>query len=76
VFEDPDTFDLNRANANANVAFALGPHFCLGATLARAEAEIAVNGLLDRFPALQLERTVEPAGLVFRRPPELPVRWG
>jgi cytochrome P450 len=44
VFEDPDTFDLNRANANANVAFALGPHFCLGARLARAEAEIAVNG--------------------------------
>jgi len=76
VFADPDTFDLRRHNARANLAFALGPHFCLGARLARAEAEIAVNGLLDRFPALRLERPVEPSGLVFRKPPELPVRWG
>ncbi len=75
VFADPDTFDLRRANARANLAFALGPHFCLGARLARAEAEIAVNALLDRFPALQLERLVTPDGLVFRKPPELPVRW-
>jgi cytochrome P450 len=75
VFTDPDTFDLRRSNARANLAFALGPHFCLGARLARAEAEIAVNGLLDRFPALQLERPVAPEGLVFRKPPELPVRW-
>jgi cytochrome P450 len=74
VFTDPDTFDLRRPNAHANLAFALGPHFCLGARLARAEAEIAVTGLLDRFPALQLERPVTPEGLVFRRPPELPVR--
>jgi cytochrome P450 len=75
VFAGPDTFDLRRPNARANLAFALGPHFCLGARLARAEAEIAVNGLLDRFPALQLERPVAPSGLVFRKPPELPVRW-
>jgi cytochrome P450 len=75
VFTDPDTFDLRRPNAKANLAFALGPHFCLGARLARAEAEIAVNGLLDRFVALQLERPVRPDGLVFRKPPELPVRW-
>jgi len=75
VFADPHAFDLGRRNARANLAFALGPHFCLGARLARAEAEIAVNGLLDRFPALQLERPVTPSGLVFRKPPELPVRW-
>lgn len=74
VFADPDTFDLGRPNAHANLAFALGPHFCLGARLARAEAQIAVTGLLDRFPALQLERPVAPEGLVFRKPPELPVR--
>jgi cytochrome P450 len=75
VFDDPDTFDLRRPNAKANLAFALGPHFCLGARLARAEAEIAVNGLLDRFPVLRLEQPVEPDGLVFRKPPVLPVSW-
>ncbi|WP_208297528.1 cytochrome P450 [Actinophytocola oryzae] len=75
VFTDPDTFDLRRPNARANLSFALGPHFCLGARLARAEAEIAVDGLLDRFPALRLDRPVTPEGLVFRKPPELPVSW-
>jgi cytochrome P450 len=75
VFADPDTFDLRRANAKANLSFALGPHFCLGARLARAEAEIALNGLLDRFPDLRLEWPVTPDGLVFRKPPALPVRW-
>jgi cytochrome P450 len=75
VFTDPDTFDLRRPNARANLAFALGPHFCLGARLARAEAEIAVNALLDRFPALRLQRPTAPEGLVFRKPPVLPVRW-
>jgi cytochrome P450 len=76
VFPDPDAFDLRRPNAKANLAFALGPHFCLGARLARAEAEIAVNGLLDRFPRLRLLSPVAPEGLVFRKPPVLPVRWG
>jgi cytochrome P450 len=73
VFPDPDAFDVRRPNARANLAFALGPHFCLGARLARAEAEIAVNGLLDRFPALRLASPVTPEGLVFRKPPSLPV---
>ncbi|HEX6356237.1 cytochrome P450 [Actinophytocola sp.] len=77
VFPDPDIFDVRRRNARANLAFALGPHFCLGARLARAEAEIAVNGLLDRFPALRMAAPASPspAGLVFRKPPALFVRW-
>jgi cytochrome P450 len=75
VFPEPDTFDLRRHNARANLAFALGPHFCLGARLARAETEIAVSALLDRLPGLRLAADVAPSGLVFRKPAELPVRW-
>jgi cytochrome P450 len=75
VFPAPDTFDVRRHNVRANLAFALGPHFCLGARLARAEAEIAVAALLDRLPGLRLAADVAPSGLVFRKPTELPVRW-
>lgn len=75
VFPAPDTFDAGRPNARANLAFALGPHFCLGARLARAEAEIAMSALLDRLPGLRLAAPTAPEGLVFRKPPVLPVRW-
>ncbi|MBB4907754.1 cytochrome P450 [Actinophytocola algeriensis] len=75
VFAAPDTFDVHRPNARVNLAFALGPHFCLGARLARVEAEIAMTALLDRMPRLRLAEPVTPSGLVFRKPPTLPVRW-
>jgi cytochrome P450 len=75
VFADPDVFDVHRPNARANLAFALGPHFCLGARLARVEAEIAVNAMLDRLPGLRLAAPVTPSGLVFRKPAALPVHW-
>lgn len=75
VFPDPDTFDIRRANARTSLAFALGPHFCLGARLARVEAEIAVTALLDRLPRLRLAEPAAPSGLVFRKPPTLTVRW-
>jgi cytochrome P450 len=75
VFPDPDTFDLHRSNARVNLAFALGPHFCLGARLARVEAETAMTALLDRMPRLRLAEPVSPSGLVFRKPERLPVRW-
>ncbi len=77
VFTDPDRFDIRRTNAAANLAFAQGPHFCLGAHLARIEATIAVGRLLDRLPGLRLDpdRPNAPRGLVFRKPPNLFVRW-
>jgi cytochrome P450 len=77
VFADPDRFDLDRANVRLHLAFAQGPHFCLGARLARVEAEIAVRELFGRLPGLRLDPELpnEPRGLVFRRPPELHVRW-
>lgn len=77
VFSDPDRFDIRRANARLNLAFAQGPHFCLGAQLARTETTIAVGRLLDRLPGLRLDadHPNAPRGLVFRKPPTLHVRW-
>ena len=48
-FADPDRLDVSRAD-NRHVAFSQGLHFCLGAGLGRAEAEIAIATLLRRFP--------------------------
>ena len=58
VFPDPDAFRLDREPQN-HVAFGKGIHYCLGAPLARAEARITLNVLLDRFP--RLERADLPA---------------
>jgi cytochrome P450 len=77
VFADPDRFDLHRQNAPQHWSFAVGPHFCVGAQLARAEARAALGALLDQLPGLRLDpdRTSAPRGLVFRKPPSLHVRW-
>ncbi|MDX6572653.1 MAG: hypothetical protein QOC86_1809 [Gaiellales bacterium] len=52
-FADPDRLDLDRPN-NRHLSFAWGPHFCLGAPLARTEAIIALRRLLERFPDVRL----------------------
>jgi cytochrome P450 len=77
VFADPDAFDVRRSNAGRHLAFAHGPHFCLGAHLARLEAQVAVGTLLARLPRLRLDPGYPsaPRGLVFRKPPALRVRW-
>ncbi len=53
-YPDPDVVDLDRANAKTHLAFGQGPHFCLGAALARAESRIAIETLLRRLPGLRL----------------------
>jgi cytochrome P450 len=76
-FPDPDRFDVRRANARQNLAFAHGPHFCLGAHLARLEARAAVLALARLLPGLRLDpaRRQPPRGIVFRKPASLYVRW-
>lgn len=76
-FEDPDTYDISRADANRHIAFGKGIHLCLGAPLARIEGQIAFETLFRRFPELRLAvpadelRWGSPAGLRGFR--ELPV---
>jgi cytochrome P450 len=62
VFEDPDRFDAGRSNARRNVAFGHGEHFCIGASLARAEARISFERLLARLDDVQL---ADPAALSY-----------
>jgi cytochrome P450 len=77
AFPDPDRFDVSRENARQHLAFARGPHVCIGMHLARLEAHTAVGRLLDRLPGLRFDpaRPSAPAGLVFRKPPGLHVLW-
>lgn len=75
VFESPDTFDLRRANARRHLAFASGPHICLGMHLTRLETLTALEAVLD-LPGLRLAPdSPPPHGLVFRKPPALHVNW-
>jgi cytochrome P450 len=53
VFPDPDRLDLGRA-VNPHIIFGRGAHNCLGSHLARAELTVALEAVLDRFPALHL----------------------
>ena len=53
VFDDPDTFRIDR-RPNPHVAFGLGPHFCLGAHLARMEMRSVFRALLPRLQAVEL----------------------
>jgi cytochrome P450 len=77
-FPDPDRFDVRRQNVRHQIAFASGPHVCIGMHLARLEVHAAIGRLLDRLPRLRLdlEHPTAPRGLVFRKPPALHVLWG
>ncbi|NEA34117.1 cytochrome P450 [Streptomyces sp. SID13031] len=54
-YPDPDAFDARRVDVKP-LSFGAGPHYCLGAALARAEARIAFPRLLERFPSLRSAR--------------------
>lgn len=74
VFDDPDAFEIER-DGPPHLSFGCGEHVCLGAHLARMEAQIALRLLVRRFPELRLAdvRLVRRASLLFRSPESLPV---
>lgn len=53
-FDDPDRLDVTRANARNHLSLGFGPHFCLGNSLARMEATVALTTLVTRFPDVRL----------------------
>jgi cytochrome P450 len=67
VFDDPETFRLDRPDPRGHLGFGGGPHVCPGAALARLEARVAVNVFLDRVSAM---RTLEDT-----RYENVPVFW-
>ncbi|MGN7252949.1 cytochrome P450 [Arthrobacter sp. SAFR-014] len=76
-FHRPEQFDIDRT-PNRHLAFGHGIHFCLGAPLARLEARIALQGILDRLPGLALapEAHLERMdSTIIYGVKELPVRW-
>ena len=75
MFEDPDTFRIDRPNARQHLAFAHGPHVCIAADLARLETRAVLRALRDTLPGMEIERFTPPEGLVFRKPKELRLRW-
>jgi cytochrome P450 len=54
VFPDPQRFDVQRSEADQNLAFSSGVHYCIGAALARLEGEVGLQTLFRRFPDLAL----------------------
>jgi cytochrome P450 PksS len=79
VFENPDDLDITR-EPNKHLSFGQGIHFCLGAPLARLEAEIAVTTLLSRLPDLHLSVSAESLrwrpSMLLRGLEALPVSFG
>ena len=57
MFENPNDLQLNRPNSNRHMAFASGIHYCLGASLAKLETEIAIGSLIKRFARIEIVGT-------------------
>jgi cytochrome P450 len=76
-FPDPDRYDITR-NTDGHVGFGFGIHFCLGAQLARLEAKIALEALLQRFPRFSLldDNIPRVQSIAVRGPKTLPLVMG
>jgi cytochrome P450 len=77
VFTEPDRLDIARQQRRP-LSFGAGIHFCIGAQLARMEAEVVLETLLRRLPALRLSSRAEPEwrlNFILRGLTALPVEW-
>ena len=78
LFDNPAELSLDRRNANKHISFGHGIHFCLGARLARLEAQIALDALTRRLPGLRLVENQSlnfAPNITFRGPRALMVEW-
>ncbi|MGI8448162.1 MAG: cytochrome P450 [Streptosporangiaceae bacterium] len=79
VFHCPDQFDLHRPDAAQHLAFGLGLHYCLGASLGKLEARLALEELARRYPRLCLvdgQQLAFHPNISFRGPQQLRVHMG
>jgi nocardicin N-oxygenase len=78
-FENPNVFDVTRANAADHLTYTYGPHYCLGAHLANTELRLALRSVVARFPRIQLavpdHQLSWKDGLMIRALDALPVSW-
>jgi len=77
-FPDPDRFDIHRSRQFRPMAFATGPHVCIGQHLARVEMEHALTAILDRLPRLRLDPdkpAPEIRGVMLRAPKHVYARF-
>ena len=74
-YEEWGEFDVERG-AQAHLAFGFGNHFCLGASLARLEARVALETLFERLPDWEISESVVPrhGSFLIRGPAKLPMR--
>jgi cytochrome P450 len=76
VFAEPERLDLRRANAGRHMAFGGGAHYCLGANLARAEAQVALGTIVRRLPTIELAgEPVWRDTFTLRGLTQLPIAW-
>jgi cytochrome P450 len=77
TFEEPLRFDITRTN-NPHLSFGYGPHYCLGAPLARAQMQAVFGTVFNRFPDLRLAIALDelrPRASIAGGFHELPVTW-
>ena len=78
IFSRPDELDLGR-DPNPHVAFGYGPHFCLGANLARMELQVALGSILSRLPRVRIAVPEDSLtwhyGTIMRGLTKFPITW-
>jgi cytochrome P450 len=75
AYERADDFVLRRGDMRTHVAFAHGPHACLGAQLARMQTRAGVRAVADRLLGIRLDDEPTAAGVIFRKPAAVHATW-